>query len=105
MAWALSRAGRIPSSRDRSAKATRALQVSMLGPDPWIIEPGRHAVGGLHLAVRVLEQIAEAAVEHARLPARERGGVPPRGEPLPRRLDPYEEHTSELQSLTDISYA
>src|SRR5438552_3838413 len=35
--------------------ATRVLQVSMLGPDPWIIEPGRHAVGRLHLAVRVLE--------------------------------------------------
>ena len=77
--------------------ATRVLQVSMLGPDPWIIEPGRHAVGGLHLAVRVLEQIAEAAVEHARPPARERGGVPPRGEPLPRRLDPHELHVAVVQ--------
>src|SRR5207244_7628452 len=43
------------------------------------------------------EQIAEAAVEHARLPARERGGMPPRGEPLPGRLDPYELHVAVVQ--------
>src|SRR5437667_2967184 len=69
----------LPISHRLIQYATGVLQVSMLRPDPRIIEPGRHAVGGLHLAVRVLEQIAEAAVEHARLPARERGGMPPRG--------------------------
>src|SRR2546427_164474 len=83
--------------RDRNIQYPAAiLQVSVLGAHSRVVEPRGNAVGGLHLAVAVLQQVAEAPMEHAGTPAPERGRVAPRGQPR------SEEHTSELQSQSNL---
>jgi len=43
-----------------------------------------------HLAVGILQQVAQAPVQHARPTGRERGAVPVAAQPLARRLHPDE---------------
>ena len=73
-------------------RASRRAQIAVLRPDAGIIQPGGDAVRLDHLAVRVLQQIAQRAVQHARTPADERGRVlcrwrrprPPASTPISR---------------------
>src|SRR6267378_824666 len=55
--------------------APRVFQVSVLGTDARVIEPGRDAVRLLYLAIRILQQITHAAMKHAWPTRAERGGM------------------------------
>ena len=57
------------------AGAADFLPVTVFGADAGIIEPGRDRVHGRRLAVLVLQHVAIASVEHARLALRKAGGV------------------------------
>ena len=63
------------------------LQVRVLGPDARVVEPGRDRVRLDDLAVGVLQQVAERAVQHAGLPLRDRRAVLPELHPAAARLD------------------
>ena len=79
MACAVSSAGMMPSARLNHLEAAQRIDVGhgdvrrapavlekgVLGTHAGIVEARRDRVRGMHLAVRVLQQIAERAVEHA----------------------------------------
>lgn len=47
--------------------STRGVEVGVLRANARVVQPGRDAVGGCHLAVLVLEQVAHGAVEDAHI--------------------------------------
>ena len=103
-AWAVSSAGRMPSSRQQSLKRGQGLvvgrgpdvepagvpQVRQLGPDAGVVEAGAHRVRLGHLAVVGLEHRAGAPVEHAEPARGERRAVLPGAEPLAAGLDGHQ---------------
>src|SRR3990172_5395718 len=62
-------------------------EVRVLGSDAGIIEPCRHRVRGLNLAVAVLQDVAQRPVKHPRLPSRKASRVFARFDPEPPGLD------------------
>ena len=64
------------------------------GPMPGIVEPGRGRVRFDDLAVRILEHQRARAVEDARRPAQDRGGMPAGLDPVAGGLDDREPDAS-----------
>src|SRR6185436_10699111 len=62
-------------------------QVGMLRPDARIVEASRNGMRLLYLALVVRQDRRERAVQDAGAAGAERGAVPARLDPLPRRLD------------------
>ena len=58
--------------------------------DSGIVQPGGNRVGRQHLAIFILQQIAQASMQDARLPGRESGTVVSGPNSLPPGFDPYQ---------------
>src|SRR5256885_16648389 len=67
-------------------RATNVLEISVLRPNTRIVQTGRDRMCRMHLSRRVLQQIAQCAVQNSWRSFRERRGVMLRVESLPGRL-------------------
>src|SRR5690242_813101 len=68
-------------------RAAGIFEVGVLRTDTGIVQSGGDRVRGMHLAVLVLQEIAQRAMKHAGTPARERRRVMAAVEPFACRLD------------------
>jgi hypothetical protein len=101
-----SSAGRMPSKRASawnasSASASEAhaysarpdrLQPRVLGSDGRVVEPGRHRVGRLDVAVGVLQHERARPLQHADRAAGKARRMASRDDPVPARLDADQPH-------------
>jgi hypothetical protein len=74
------------------ADAADRLEQRVLRADARVVEPGRHRVRLLDLAVRVLQQQRVAALQHARRAVGERGGVLAEATAAAASLEPEQRH-------------
>ena len=73
----------------------------MLRTDTRIVEPRRDRVRRQDLPVRVLEEVAQRAVQHSGLAGGEGGAVMARGDPFAGSLDPDETDTAVVEEAAE----
>mmetsp|Transcript_9374 Transcript_9374/g.23303 ORF Transcript_9374/g.23303 Transcript_9374/m.23303 type:complete len:281 (-) Transcript_9374:353-1195(-) len=80
------------------------LEEGVLRPDPWVVQAGADAVGLDDLTVVVLEELAEGAVQDARLAVGERGRVLVRIQAVAGRLHSDEPHVVVLHEIVEEAH-